>query len=82
MRRRSFYRRRHEAPISETTQFGIEGDEEQSGSPAKQEDRGNETAHVEVRKERVLKACRKCGKLLNRGMYFHERYCKGDPTRS
>lgn len=31
----------------------------------------------ETKPETVLKSCPKCGKVISRGMYFHQKYCQG-----
>ncbi len=37
-------------------------------------------AQVEQKEEVVnVDACAKCGKIVKRGRYMHERYCKGAP---
>lgn len=66
MRRRSFYRREHEVKVS------AEATQATSVSSA-------EESTAQVRSAGPLRGvCRKCGRFIGRGLYFHEKYCKHD----
>lgn len=73
MRRRDFYRRHNE----EATRSEKQADIIQSTVKEKLPDRKDASTNGEVLKAGIL-GCPKCGRIIRRGRYFHEKYCKGD----
>ena len=90
MRRRDFYRSRENGKVQEKL-----GQSKTSGKAAIESGAVEHKDHQPVQENvRILAAlaaqidavpkvgmCKKCGKIIGRGRYFHERSCKGDNPR-
>lgn len=72
MRRRDYFRNAYESKIIQPPQAAAV----ESPSSARNETGVDAKADGKVPKG-LGSACRKCGRILVRGMYFHEKYCKG-----